>query len=486
MRLSKIFQNAPTINVQGLSRDSRTVKPGDLYFCLSGISHDGHDFIDEVIDKGAIGIVHSRELKDKKAGAVYIRVNNVLDTMNKAANIFYGHPAEHMDMYGITGTNGKTSVANIIRHFVNSQKPCGYIGTISIDYGNTHLQPDLTTPDSLFLLKTLRDMVNHHMEACALEVSSHGLSQKRVDSINFDTTIFTNFTYDHLDFHRTMENYFDSKALLFSQRTKTDGLTVLNRDDEKYEELARLTPARIVTYGVNKKADYQATDLFLDDDSSRFTLLYQKEKIPFETNLTGLPNIYNLLAAIAAVHERGISFDEIRELSKTIPQIPGRYERIDLGQPFKVIVDFAHTPDGMKKIMEYGAMMTPKDKKMISVFGSAGLRDVAKRKVFGEIADEYCKEIVLTEDDPRTEDPKEIAEQIQEGIKKHHVLFIPDRQEAIRQAIEKANPGDTVLILGKGDEPFIYRENGRAPWIGDDEAAREAIREVLRPESDRI
>ncbi|HAM31361.1 MAG TPA: UDP-N-acetylmuramoyl-L-alanyl-D-glutamate--2,6-diaminopimelate ligase [Erysipelotrichaceae bacterium] len=476
MRLSKLFKNAPTVNVTGLCFDSRKVKKGNVYFCLPGLTYDGHDFIDSAIENGAICIVHSRPVTNKRDGVIYIRVADVNEAMNQCARIFFGKPSDKMTMYGITGTNGKSTIANVIRSILDPLEPTGYIGTIAIEYGDVKLMPDLTTPDALFLQSRLNDMVNAGMKACALEVSSHGLAQGRVNGINFDVAIFTNFTYDHLDFHGTLENYFDAKTILFKDRVKPEGVCILNRDDPKYKELAPLCAARVVTYGIENEADYRAIHIEMTNEASHFDLIHNGQSYPVMTNLVATYNIYNLLAVIAALHETGIDLDKIIASCKAIPQVQGRLEQIDEGQDFNVIVDFAHTPDGMEKVMEFGCSITKEGGNVIAVFGSAGKRDAAKRKVFGELADKYCDFVILTEDDPRDEDPKEIADQIKEGIKETTNIFIEDRYEAIRQAVETAKAGDTILLLGKGDEVFIYRENGRAPWIGDHVAVRECIK----------
>ncbi len=474
MRLSKLFKNAPTTNITGLSFDSRTVKEGNIYFCLPGLSSDGHNYIDQALQKGAICIVHSKPIEQKQEGAIYIRVEDVTDCLNQCARIFYGKPSEKMTMYGITGTNGKSTIANIIRSIRNEQEPCGYIGTIAIEYGDVRLQPNLTTPDAVFLQEKLSDMVRAGMKSCALEVSSHGLAQRRVDGIDFDVAIFTNFTYDHLDYHGTMESYFEAKSLLFKNRVKTDGVSILNADDKKFQNINELSKARVISYGVENEADYRAVNIQLSSTSSQFDLVYQSNIYHVETNLVAMYNVYNLLASIAALHETGMSIETILSACKYIPQIEGRLEQIDCGQDFHVIVDFAHTPDGMEKMMQFGREIA-KEHKVIAVFGSAGKRDVAKRIVFGQLADQYCDLIILTEDDPRDEDPKEIADQIKEGIQSTSQIFIPDRYEAIRQAIESANKGDVVLLLGKGDEPFMYHENGRVPYKGDNVIAKECI-----------
>lgn len=485
MRLSKLFKNAPTTNVTGLCFDSRKVEPGNVYFCLPGMSHDGHEFIRQAVANGAICVVHSKELtKDQMPeGAIYIRVADVNDAMNKAARIFFSKPSDKMLMYGVTGTNGKSTISNIIRNIRNEMEPTGYIGTIAIEYGNVRLQPNLTTPDAIFLQEKLAEMVRHGMKACALEVSSHGLAQHRVDGINFDVAIFTNLTYDHLDYHGTMESYFEAKSLLFSERVKPTGKSILNIDDPVYERLKKLSQAPVITYGIDKECDYRAINVQILPNHSMFYLVYQGKTYPVETNLVATYNVYNLLAAIAALHQTGMDLEKIIAACRNLPQIDGRLEQIDMGQPFHVIVDFAHTPDGMEKMFQFGRKIAG-NHKVISVFGSAGKRDVAKRKVFGELADKYCDYIILTEDDPRDENPEDIANQIKEGIHSTNQVFISDRYEAIRQAIESANDGDCVMLLGKGDEPFIYRENGRAPYKGDNVIAKECIKMYCRHVND--
>ena len=361
-------------------------------------------------------------------GAVYIRVEDVNDAMNKVARIFYARPSDKMKMYGVTGTNGKSTITNIIRDIINDKTPCGYIGTIAIKYGDIELQPNLTTPDALFLQSKLADMVRCGMKACALEVSSHGLAQHRVDGISFDCAIFTNLTYDHLDFHGTMENYFEAKSLLFKNLVKEDGVSVINKDDEKYGALKDCSKARVISYAINSEADYRAINIKMSSQGTQFDLVYSGHMYPVKTNLVGNFNVYNLLAAIAALNETGYDLERIIEKCAHIAQVEGRMERIDCGQPYNVIVDFAHTPDGMEKMMQFGRSVTMPGHRLIAVFGSAGKRDVHKRKVFGELADKYCDYIIVTEDDPRDEDPKEIAEQINilgdDGVPvEYHVIF---------------------------------------------------------------
>lgn len=476
MRLSSIFEGAPNIEIKGLYTDSRKVKKHGMFFCLDGIITNGHKYINQAIENGATCIVHTENLKKFADDIAYIKVEDMTATMNQVIAKFYNYPSDNMLVFGVTGTNGKSTVTNIIKDIYDHFAPCGYIGTISIEYKNVRRAPDLTTPDPIYLNEILRDMVNDDVKTVALEVSSHGLEQGRVDAIDFDIAVFTNFTYDHLDFHGTIENYFNAKKKLF-QNLKSEGIAILNIDDEKSQELRKAVSGRVVTYGINQECDYQAKNLKLSMDGTKFSLVYANKVYPVETNLIAEYNIYNLLAAIASIVESGIPMEEVLKYVHNVRQVEGRLEIIDEGQPFNVIVDFAHTPDGLEKIYEFAKSITPDDSSVISVFGSAGRRDSAKRKTFGEIASKYSDMIILTEDDPRDESAKEIADEIKTGIPNNiRCVFIEDRYAAIRQAIEQANADDTVLILGKGDEPFMYRESGRAPWIGDHNAAADTIR----------
>lgn len=475
MKLSEIFNNAPEIEITSLVTDSRKVVDDSMFFCLDGFMTDGHKYIEQAIANGAVCIVHSKDIENYDECVTYVKVESVVDTLNQVVAKFYHYPSEKMKVFGVTGTNGKSTVTNIINDIYNHFDSCGYIGTICIKYQGIRLEPDLTTPDAILLNKTLDDMVKADVHAVALEVSSHGLEQGRVSSIDFDVAIFTNFTYDHLDFHGTMENYFNAKAKLF-KNMKPEGVSILNVDDPKYKELESVCTTRVVTYGVEHEATYRANNIKLGTHSSSFTLLYQDQEYAVTTNLIAMYNIYNLLAAIAAIVESGRDIEEVLQYVNVITQIEGRMEIIDEGQPFQVIVDFAHTPDGLEKIYEYARTITPEGSDIIAVFGSAGKRDKAKRKVFGELADQFCSYIVLTEDDPRDETPKDIADEIREGIHDTTTIFVEERYDAIRLAIENANVNDTVLILGKGNEVFMYHEEGRVPWVGDHIAARDILR----------
>lgn len=475
MDLSLIFENAPHLEIEELFFDSRKQVKNGMFFCLSGLAADGHKFVNGAIDNGAVCIVHSEEIEEKRKGIAYIKVEDVAACMSRVASRFYQYPTKKMTMYGVTGTNGKSTITNVIRDVHSRFEPCGYIGTISLSYGDVVIEPELTTPDAITIQRVCHDMVEAGMKACSLEVSSHGLEQQRVAAVDFDVAIFTNLTWDHLDFHGTIENYLNAKKKLF-KLVNPKGTCVLNVDDKAYEEIKEVCNAKIVTYGIQNDAMFRADNIELGISGSKFTLIVGDLEYQVETNLVALYNVYNVLAAIAGMVSAGLPLEKVISYLNDIKQVDGRLERIDEGQPFNVIVDYAHTPDAIEKICEYARLITPEDRHIIAVFGSAGKRDVKKRPVMGSVADRYCDNIILTDDDPRSDDPQQIADEIRLGIQHANTVYIPDRVVAIRQAIEMANVKDTILILGKGDDRYFFSDKGREPYVGDHVIARQSIR----------
>ncbi|MGL5977419.1 MAG: UDP-N-acetylmuramoyl-L-alanyl-D-glutamate--2,6-diaminopimelate ligase [Erysipelotrichaceae bacterium] len=478
MLLSNIFAGAPEIEIATLSIDSRQETKNGMFFCLEGLTSDGHAYIGDAIAKGAVCIVHAKEIEEKHAQAVYIKVENVADVLALVASKFYDAPSKKMKVIGITGTNGKTTTASIIQDIINQSDACGYIGTLHISYGDHVYPPTLTTPDPITLNYHMAEMVKSNVNYVALEVSSHGLELKRVAGLDFDIALFTNLTHDHLDFHGTVENYFEAKAKLF-RNLKPEGLAILNHDSNYFERFRNIANGRVITYGMDAQADYYAKDVVLSSSQSEFNLVVDGRTYPVTTNLVATYNIYNLLGVIATLHQLGYELNDIIARVTHVKQVEGRLERIECGQDFNVVVDFAHTPDGLEKIFQYARDITPENDKVIAVFGSAGRRDKNKRKTFGELADRYCDKIILTEDDPRDEDPKEIAMEIRSGIVETSNLYIEDRYAAIRLAIETADSNDTVVILGKGNEVFMYREDGKEPYLGDHIIAKEVIEKYI-------
>lgn len=476
MILSKIFAGQPDVEIKGLCLDSRKAKDGDMFFCLKGLEADGHRFAGKAVEGGAVAVVHSDELEQAE-GVCYIKVDNVNDELNRVCDLFNGRPSHHMTVFGVTGTNGKSTTTSIISDvYEKGGHPCGYMGTIAVRYGNVSRVPSLTTPDAVEIHDNLRLMVEYGMEAVAMEVSSHGLSMGRVDSVDFDVAMFTNMTYDHLDYHKTMEAYFEAKQTLF-KNMKPDGVAVLNVDDVSFDELVKITPCKVVTYGVEKDCDYRAEDVKLAPLGTEFTLVHGGARYEVKTNLVALYNIYNLLGAIACMHQAGMEISDMLPHLEHIAQVDGRMEIINEGQDFALIVDYAHTPDGFDKVFEYGEEIAG-DHNIYAVFGSAGKRDKPKRKVLGAIAGRYCETVILTEEDPRDEAASDIADMIAAGVSESggKSVFVEDRYEAIKAAIEMAKPGDCVLILGKGAEQYLDRGHGKDHWMGDVDAAKKIVK----------
>ena len=484
MLLNEIFEKAPAITVRHLAVDSRMPNEDGIFFCVKGFKNDGHHHVVQAIENGAKVIIYHDEI-DTSANAIYIRVEDVTNVLNQVAKRFYGDPSKDMLVYGVTGTNGKTTIASVLKQLTGTKYNSGYIGTIGIMYNDKNLMPSLTTPTILENNRYLSDMANEGVNACAIEVSSIGIEQKRTDSIDFNVGIYTNLTHDHLDYHGNMEEYRKAKKRFFDT-LKSDAIAITNLDDQYGLSMVEDCKANVYTYGTGEEADYRAVDVKLDAAKSSFVLKYRGRSLMINTNLVAMFNVYNLLAVLAALDLTGFDLNEIAPLLTDIKPIAGRMHRIDEGQNYNVIVDFAHTPDGLEKVFEYAKAITPSENKIITLFGSAGRRDVIKRKIFGQLADKYCDMIILTEDDPRDESPMDIAKQIAEGITDTQYIIIESREDAIITAIDLLNNKDTLLILGKGDETFIYKNFGREPYKGDDTIARNAIKKRTEEENEII
>jgi UDP-N-acetylmuramoyl-L-alanyl-D-glutamate--2,6-diaminopimelate ligase len=476
MKLNELFPGQPGIEIKNLTDDSRVQKPSSVFFCIKGYESDGHLYTKQAIENGAVAVVYSESLEEKDAKTVYIHVNDVTAEMNRAAALFNGYPSRNMYIAGVTGTNGKSTIASIYRSVLDQYEPTGYIGTIAIEYGSVKRPPLLTSPDAISLQSILHDMKEAGMKGCALECSSIGLDQGRLDAVDFDAAAFTNLTYDHLDYHKNMRNYFHAKKKLFDS-LKKDAVAVTNIDDPYGTRITEDCVCPVFTYGIKNNADYQAVSIRLEKDRTFFTLVYKDKNYSVETNLRAMFNVYNVLADIALLHEKGLPLEEILPALKNLPAVAGRMHMIDQGQPFNIVCDFAHTPDGIEKVCHYAQTLTPAGKHIIAVTGSAGKRDTAKRPVFGQILSKYCDEIVLTEDDPRDADPAEIAQEIASGITGSHYQIVIPREDAIACAVNLAQPHDTVIIIGKGDEKFMYKGAGKVPYCGDDTAAEKALKE---------
>lgn len=473
MQLNKIFKEAPNIKIEHLTIDSRVQLKNSIFFCIDGEYSDGHNFVAQAIENGAVCIVHTKEIKKKRNNIVYIKVENMPIILNYVTNIFYEKPSEKMFMYGITGTNGKTTIALIISEIGSYFEKTGYIGTLGFRCGTLKEAGQLTTPDTITLTSYLAKMQKENAQAIALEVSSHGIALQRIENIQFDLAIFTNITHDHLDFHNTFENYLATKQRLFKEKAK---ISLLNHDDKYFESFKAISNV-YYTYGKHEDATYRIENIHLTQEKSIFDFVYKKERYTVETYLLGEYNVYNMMAAIAALHLRGFKLEEIIANVSKVKTIDGRMMKIASDSDYHIFIDYAHTPDGIEKVMEYAKTITPAENRIIAVFGSAGRRDYKKRPLFGTIADKYCDQIILTEDDPRDESIKTIAKEIKAGIGTTPSLIVENRYEAINIALDNANKNDTILILGKGNEQFMYRGNKKEPWIGDDKAVIEILQQ---------
>lgn len=478
MLLNQLFKQAPEIEIQSINDDSRKKKPNSLFFCVKGMRFDGHQFVQDAIENGAIAVVHSEELVHYEEGILYFRVNDVVDTLNVIADLFYAEASYHLQMFGVTGTNGKESIAKIIQEVLNPDKATGNIGSDSITYGTVKLQPLLTTPNIIDLHSILKEMVDAGMKAATLEVSSVGVEQKRVQSVHFDYAIFTNLDHNHLDFHGTTQNYFEAKKKFFDDLDEK-ACAITNIDDPYGLKMVEDSEARVVTYGMSEEAMYSIRQYRLKKDGTSFCLKVYDQEYDIETNLVSRFNLMNLTAAIVALHESGVKMELIQERVKFLTQMEGHMQMIQEGQNFNVLVDIAHTVDGLSRVLEYATSITPKNCRIIVVNGSVGKRDKIKRQKVGNLMDQYCDMIILTEEDPRNESPREIAEEIAKGIDKTPYLIISDRYDAIRQALELADPEDTVLVLGKGNQKFMERDIGRCSYQGDVIIVKEVLKKYV-------
>ena len=391
-----------------------------------------------------------------------------------------------MRMVGVTGTNGKTTTTHMIRHILKAQGyKVGVIGTVHIMIGDTSYPIHNTTPDVVDLQHILHQMVQENVEYCVMEVSSHALALGRVSGVEFDTAVFTNLTQDHLDFHKTFENYLAAKCKLFEQvsapnQVKDNKGAVINIDDSYGHRVMEKTTAPTITYSTLGKGTLNASDVHMSTKNSQYTVNYKGESYPVSMNTTGLFNVYNTLAAIGACLQEGISMEAIDTALKTFSSVPGRFELIEEGQDFAVVVDYAHTPDGLQNILETAKAI--KENRIIIVFGCGGDRDATKRPIMGRIAAEYGDKIYVTSDNPRTEDPVQIVKDVEVGVKEAlrdgtSYEVIVDRREAINHAIHDAKAGDIVIIAGKGHENYQILKN-ETIHFDDREEARKALKEI--------
>ena len=478
-------QGNQNVSIQDITADSRAVKPNSLFIALDGATVDGHNYIDKAVDAGAVAVIVSKPVT-VPADVCVITVDDTRQAMMVCVPYFFDYPANRMRMVGVTGTNGKTTTTHMIRHILKAQGfKVGVIGTVHIMIGDTSYPIHNTTPDVVDLQHILHQMVQENVEYCVMEVSSHALALGRVSGVEFDTAVFTNLTQDHLDFHKTFENYLAAKCKLFEQvsapnQVKDNKGAVINIDDSYGYRVMEKTTAPTITYSTLGKGTLNASDVHMSTKNSQYTVNYKGESYPISMNTTGLFNVYNTLAAIGACLQEGISMEAIDTALKTFSSVPGRFELIEEGQDFAVVVDYAHTPDGLQNILETAKAI--KENRIIIVFGCGGDRDATKRPIMGRIAAEYGDKIYVTSDNPRTEDPVQIVKDVEVGVKEAlregtSYEVIVDRREAINHAIHDAKAGDIVIIAGKGHENYQILKN-ETIHFDDREEARKALKGI--------
>ena len=452
--------------------DSRKVVKNSVFVAIKGFNFDGHSFIMEAIAKGATAIVLEDDSKISNDYLIHQNVTKILvkDSRKALAHLsknFFKDPSQRIKVIGVTGTNGKTSVTHFVKSILEfSGKKTGLIGTISNYIGDEVIPAEKTTPESVELNQLLDRMANEGCEVCVMEVSSHSLELSRVYGIDFKVGVFTNLTQDHLDFHQTMENYFLAKKKLFDSLSK-ESIAISNYDNEYGEKILRDTKARIVFYGSGEKCNYRFENVSFTFNEIKFDLIYQNERIPVQSNITGTFNTYNLLAAISVCKELGVELDVIKLAVQNLKPVPGRFELVG-NYPVKVIIDYAHTHDALENVLNTirGILNSNNSSsKVITVSGAGGDRDRTKRPKMGRVIQSLSNLSIITSDNPRFENPQQIFDDILSGMKKDEtVLVIEDREEAIKKAISLADEGDVVLIAGKGHETYQIVKGQKIPF----------------------
>jgi UDP-N-acetylmuramoyl-L-alanyl-D-glutamate--2,6-diaminopimelate ligase len=464
-------------NVESIAYDSRRVQRNGLFVALRGEKTDGHQFLEQAIERGASVIVTERAEKHPRATCLV--VDDTRSVMADLAATFYGFPAAKLKMAAVTGTNGKTTTTFLIKHICEKAGlHCGLIGTVRYEIGERILPATRTTPESLDLQELLAQIANAGCKAVAMEVSSHALAQERTRGLEWDVAVFTNLTQDHLDFHGSMENYFEAKAKLFTQlaqqEKKQKPVAIVNIDDRYGEQLLRKIDKNVsvVTFGMGRRADFRASNYRMEFGGTSYQLDARGKSYLVRVPLIGRFNVANSMAALAAANALGLSLREaVLSLGKS-PQVPGRLEAVPAKRQFQVFVDYAHTPDALLNVVKTLRELEPK--RLIVVFGCGGDRDRQKRPLMGAVVDRHADLAIITSDNPRKEDPDSIIAEVEKGFRSDHYEKIADRAEAIRRAVAIAKPRDIVLIAGKGHENYQEFADHTVPF-DDIQVARRAL-----------
>jgi UDP-N-acetylmuramoyl-L-alanyl-D-glutamate--2,6-diaminopimelate ligase len=485
MRLSQVIQDisrsssapVPDFEIEGLAYDSRKVQRNFVFAAIKGEKTDGNLFVEQAAQRGAVAILSENTTPAEFHGC-WVQVQNARQALATAAANFFGRPTEKLDLIGITGTNGKTSTAYLIESILLARARVGVISTIEYRGPQGKMPADRTTPESLDLQALFRQFVEQGCRYVVMEVSSHALAMERVHCCQFRSAVFTNLTRDHLDYHQTLESYFDAKKRLFlGTGLNPPQQSILNRDDPRGADLERICSGRCLTYSTERKADVELLDSRRERQGTWVRLRALEGELELQTRLLGKPNVSNLLAAVAVGLDLGVRPHQVKQGIEDCQPIPGRFEAVDCGQPFHVFVDYAHTPDALEKVLQTARELAPK--RLLALFGCGGERDRSKRPAMGKVADGLSDFSWITSDNPRGEDPLRIISEIESGFqtrpKKYHVE--PDRRKAIQAILRHAKPGDIVVVAGKGHETYQILAD-RTIHFDDREETRLALREM--------
>lgn len=451
-RLQEIVGNTH-IAIEHLSADSRDVKPFSLFFAVTGTQTDGHSYINSAIEKGAVAIVCERIPEERKSHVTYIQVPNAAEALGTIASNYFDHPSKEIKLIGITGTNGKTTVATLLyRLFRLLNYRTGLLSTVVNRINDKALAATHTTPDAITLNRLLREMVESDCEYCFMEVSSHAIHQHRVTGIHFTGGVFTNITHDHLDYHKTFNEYIKAKKGLFDM-LPSGAFALVNNDDNHGEIMVQNTKARVRTFGLKTMTDFKVK--VLENQFTGLHLLISGKD--FYTKIVGTFNAYNLLTVYAVAAELGIDQLDILTTMSLLNSVDGRFQVVRSADGISAIVDYAHTPDALKNVLSTIKDVRTGNEKVITVVGCGGDRDRTKRPIMAQIAADHSDKVILTSDNPRSEEPEAIITEMRSGldpVQMSKTFSITDRREAIRMACSLAAPGDIILVAGKGHEKY--------------------------------
>lgn len=459
----------------GISYNSKKTQPNDIFICLTGEHVDGHEYAEEAVANGACVCVVERRLN---LDSPQIVVEDTSELIAQISSLFYSDPSSKINLIGVTGTNGKTTVTHLIQKLYEGHgQQCALIGTLGHKFssGDSYHDAKHTTPQAPELQKLFYEINEKCIPNVVMEVSSHALAQHRVDYCDFNGAVFTNLTQDHLDFHITMNNYFKAKAILF-ERLVSEDFAVINSDDEYAARFMEVTSPTVslYTYGIKMPADVRAKDVQFNHDGAAFTCVIKEKEYKVKLKMNGMFSVYNVLAALTTALALNMDIEKSIKILEDLGGVAGRFEII-IHKP-TVIVDYAHTPDGLENVLKAARDITPSTGKLICLFGCGGDRDATKRPKMGRIAEELADKVIVTSDNPRSEDPQQIITDILAGFKSvNDVVVEPDRELAIKEAYKIANPDDVVLVAGKGHEDYQILANETIHF--DD---REKVREIFK------